>query len=262
MTERNHPPELYTTVGHVVLIDESGNGWLSSEGLPLNTIRSLWVSAGVGIEWAKRPELDAGIQAILKNRFRGRCEELKASSIRRYLPEESTIDDVAKEVASLVSSTGTRIWVAATRAGSRPMLSHPAKDHPEAKDIARQLLLETISGYATPRYYGPATWLLVWDIGDAGALSDFSASLRTFRNRVSGYALPTALTPVMLGGLSHEWSGIQIADLYANLALHYYGRSLSLPDAKEERAASFETTLMPTLMRDSFGKVVGWKIWR
>ena len=142
------------------------------------------------------------------------------------------------------------------------MLSHPDKDHPEAKDVARQLLLETISGYASPRYFAPATWLLIWDIGDAGALSDFSASLRTFRNRVSGYTLPTALTPVMLGGLSHEWSGIQIADFYANLALHYYARSLSLPDAKDERATAFETRLMPTLMRDSYGKMVGWKVWR
>jgi hypothetical protein len=246
-------------VTHVVLIDESGNGRLLPGG-PDPGVRSLWVTAGVAVEWDMRRTLDEAIKSILKRLFLGRCDELRAANIRRYLPEKYSVADVAREVADAVQKTASMVWISGTRAGAR-MFSHPLGERAEAKDIARQLLLETISGYAVPRYYAPESWLIVWDVADAGELADFSRTVATFRNRISGYPAPPALMPAMLGGLSHDWGGIQVADLYANFALHRFGRVKKLVGAKPERADAFDTVLAPTLKRDNAGKLVGLKFW-
>jgi hypothetical protein len=153
------------------------------------------------------------------------------------------------------------VWLTGTRAGSKPMLSHPKGRAAHPKEVARQLLLERISGYTTPRFFADGSWIAIWDVDDAGSLGEFSSSVAAFRNRVSGYSLPTTIVPSMLGGLSHEWSPLQIADVYANFALHRVGVDLNLPDAKVERAEAFTTFLEPSLKRDNSGKVVGWKIW-
>ncbi len=248
-------------VTHAVLIDESGNGRLIATGRPDPGIRSLWITAGVAVEWGMRGALDASVRGILQRLFLNRCDELRAANIRRYLPASYTVTDVAREVAAAVNAARAMIWVAGTRAGSH-MYSHPLGAGAEAKDIARQLLLETISGFAVPRYFDPETWIMIWDVADPGELADFSRAVASFRNRISGFRAPPALTPTMLGGLSHEWGGIQVADVYANFALHNVGMELGLVGAKRERAEAFENVLVPTLKRDNVGKLVGLKIWR
>lgn len=64
-----------------------------------------------------------------------------------------------------------------------------------------------------------------------GELAGSSHAVATFRIQelgVGGYPAPPALTPAMLGGLSHEWRGIQAAGLYANFALLRFGREMNL----------------------------------
>ena len=248
-------------VTHVVLIDESGNGRLIAPAQPDPSVRSLWVTAGVSIEWAQRAVLDGSVKEILDQLFLNRAPELRAANIRRYLPAQFSADDVARRVSEAVTAAHANVWVSAARAAS-PMYSHPLGKRAEAKDIARQLLLETISGYAVPRYYAPESWLMIWDVSYPGQLADFSRAVATFRNRISGYGAGPALTPTMLGDLSHEWGGIQVADVYANFGLHKLGVERGLEGAKRERADAFERFLLPTLKRDNEGKLVGWKVWR
>jgi hypothetical protein len=250
-----------TGITHVLLIDESGNGRLLADGSPDPGIRSLWVTAGVLVEWPNRSTLESDVRAVLRSLFLSRCSELRAANIRRYLPPNHTVNDVAQLISSAVQRSQAHVWVAGSRAGD-PMYSHPMGKHAEPKDIARQLLLETVCGYAVPKYFGPESWMMIWDVSDAGDLADFSRTVATFRNRISGYGAPPALIPRLLGGLSHEWGGIQVADLYANLALHKVGCDLGLVGAKRERADAFDRYLEPTLQRDTAGKSVGWKIWK
>lgn len=248
-------------LSHIVWIDESGNGRRTASGQPVVGIQSLWISVAVGFRWNQIPNVRARVETILRDRFRNRCSELKASHIRRYLPPEFSCDHVAFDVSQIVQELDGHVWITGTRAGSKVMFRHPKGEKAEAKDKTRQLLIERISGYASPRFFEPSTWVIVWDVDDAGSLGEFSAAVGAFRNRISGYPLPSAIAPYMLGALSHEWSPIQIADVYANFALHKVGIDLGLPDAKAERASAFAKYLHPTLQRDNSGKIVGWKIW-
>ncbi len=248
-------------LSHVVWIDESGNGKFAKDGMPVPGIQSLWVSAAVCFEWERLEAVSTGVQEILRDRFLNRCRELKASHLRRYLPAEYGPRDIGQDVARLVQSEGGHVWITGTRAGSQPMFSHPRGRGAEAKEKTRQLLIERISGYATPRFFEPGTWVMVWDVDDAGSLGEFSAAIAAFRNRVSGHPLPAAITPSMLGGLSHEWTPIQVADIYANFALHKIGIEQGLVDAKTDRATAFDEFLEPTLKRDRSGRRVGWKVW-
>ncbi len=250
-----------TGVSHVVLIDESGNGRRLPDGLPDPGVRSLWVTVGVALAWERRPFMDALIQGILRHRFDNRCDELRAANLRRYLPDQYDVAEVARDVAEAVVRSEAMVWVAGARAGARMPL--PAlRARAEAKDVARQLLLETISGFPVSRVQAPESWLMIWDVSDAGELADFSRTIRSYRDRISGFPAPPALAPVMVGGLSHEWGGIQVADLYANFALHRLGRDLGLGDAKLDRAEAFDTVLLPTLKRGRSGDPHGLRFWQ
>jgi hypothetical protein len=247
-------------ITNVVTIDESGIAKVDSTGAPIPGVNSLWVSCAVGFEWGRIPALDAGIQGILRTRLLNRCEELKAANLRRYLPAGTTVADVAADLAAIVSSVSAQVWICGTRAGCRPVPKFP-RPNPKPKDLVRQLLFERIGGYATPKYFPPDSWEVIWDLSETRELFDFSADLAAFKNLVTAYPLNLSIHRAILGGLSHDWAGIQIADVYANFALHKIGMGLGLPDAQADRAAAFDQFMEPTLKRDNAGKCVGWKYW-
>jgi hypothetical protein len=247
-------------ISHVLFIDESGRGQADRHGIPLNGVQSLWISAAVGIEWRRVKDLDDGVKDILRNRFLGRCSELKAFNLRRYLPSQFNAGDVASDLSGLAKRVGAHVWITCSRTGCPP-LPGMAGPRPLAKDVVRQLLLERVSGYATPKYFPNHSWLVVWDLSDVRELTDFSEDLAKFRNLHNYSQLNPAVYPALLGGLSHDWAGIQVADVYANFALHRYGQALGLPDFNIDRATAFEQHLRPTLQKDANGNEVGWKVW-
>lgn len=109
--------------------------------------------------------------------------------------------------------------------------------------------------------YEPAHWIIVWDVSDVQELGDFSRSVSEFRNAFSGEPRNDRLFPSVLGGLSHDWGGLQAADLLSNFALHFRGRELTFPDVNLDKAQAFETQLKPCLQATATGSVVGWKTW-
>lgn len=132
---------------------------------------------------------------------------------------------------------------------------------PKVKDVVRQLLLERINGLLVAGYHEPDHCLIIWDISDQQELEDFSASISEFRNAYDGTPRSERLAPAALGGLSHDWSRLQSADVIAHFALHYMGNKASLDGAKAEKARAFKQEFLPRLQRTSTGHLVGWKEW-
>jgi len=96
-------------------------------------------------------------------------------------------------------------------------------------------------------------WLLIWDITDQQELCDFSRTISRLRDTTYGAQPNNRLVPALLGGLSHDWSGLQAADLFANMALHRQGMALGLLGARAEKATAFRRHLEPCLQRDARG---------
>ena len=91
-------------------------------------------------------------------------------------------------------------------------------------------------------------------------MNDFSKSVATFRNAYSNQALNLRLAPAALGGLSHDWCGLQVADVVANYTLHKIGAAHGTPGTNPAKANDFDVHLYPCLQRSAAG-VVGWKVW-
>jgi hypothetical protein len=110
-------------------------------------------------------------------------------------------------------------------------------------------------------YHEPDHCLIIWDISDQQELQDFSASIAEFRNAYDGTPRSQRLVPAALGGLSHDWSGLQTADVVAHCALHYLGLQESLPGSRKEKAEAFRSKFLPRLQRSNKGELIGWKVW-
>jgi hypothetical protein len=179
-------------------------------------------------------------------------KEVKGSDAPHELSRGRTADDLASDLAALLREFDSHIWIVAA---SRQT------DGPTTKGAARQLVLERVNGFLNLGRYEPAQWIIVWDVSDVQELGDFSRSVSEFRNAYSGEPRNDRLFPAVLGGLSHDWGGLQAADLLSNFALHFRGRELKFPDVNLEKAQAFESHLMPCLQRTATGNVVGWKTW-
>ncbi len=242
-------------VSHVVFLDESG---LSRWG---NSIQSLWVSAAIAIPFERSRELDADVAAVRRASFRARVKELKGHLTKRSeLLSGVTPADVAQRAAALVSKFGAHAWVTATRLGC-PRPPGFTSSSPQAKEVARQLLLERVNGMLATGRYAPENWLMVWDLSQTEELYDLSAAVGLFANGITGAKIDPRLYPMVLGGLSHDWGGLQLADIYAHFALHKVGVDQRLPDANLSKADAFDVHIEPTLQRSSTGAVVGFKRW-
>jgi hypothetical protein len=250
-----------------LFVDESGEGRLFNPPRASDSKRCLWASAAVCVPWDSIAPLGVEIKALTKKNLTGNPPELKGFDLARQLRLGVTMDDVAKDVASAVKKVAAKIWIVVARpgAGDVPGLATIVQSishrNPLPKDNARQLLLERVNGYAVPRYHPSGSWLLVWDLSEAQELKDFSRSIVEFRNLAAGYALHDAIVPALLGGLSHDWAPLQIADLYANFALNQRAEELGYHDATASKADAFRNHLRGTLATDASGKLVGWKTW-
>jgi hypothetical protein len=245
-------PGPLVAVSHLVYIDESG---LSRAG---PSIQSLWTSAAVALPFERARDLQMDLDVVRAACFRRRVKEIKGQLIYRHeLLTGVTPSMVAAQVVAVFRKYDGHAWIVATRHGCAVPPGCPTPT-PLTKDIARQLLFERINGFLGTGRYAPANWLMVWDIGNVQELMDLSASVARFADGFSGAAIDPRLYPVMLGGLSHDWAGVQIADVFAHLALHKIGVDLNLPDAN---AAAFDAHVEPALQRDAGGRVVGLKRW-
>jgi hypothetical protein len=250
-----------------LFVDESGEGRLLNPLVPPESKRCLWVATAVCVPWDRIEPLSTEIRTVTKGNLTGNPVELKGFDLARRLRRERTMDDIAQDVGAAVSKFGAKVWIVAACPGVadvpglRAVVQHVSHRDPLAKDNARQLLLERVNGYAVPRYHPAGSWLLIWDLSEAQELKDFSQSIVEFQNLATGYALHTAIVPRLLGGLSHDWAPLQIADFYSNFALNQRAEELCFKDATPAKAAAFRNHLRGTLATDSTGKLVGWKTW-
>jgi|SRR5579875_784244 len=234
------------TISHVLFIDESGNGQ------PGNSVTSLWVTAALAVEFERARELNVRIDALRAQNFRSRLKEVKGSEVPHGLARGRTIDDLAQDLAAILLEFEAHIWIAAVCRQS---------DGPTTKLVARKFILERVTGFLNRGDYAPAHWLIVWDVSDVQELGDFSRSVSDFRNEFSGEPRNDRLVPCVLGGLSHDWGGLQAADLLSNFALHFRGHQMAFPVVNLEKARAFETHLKPLVQKTKKGDPVGWKAW-
>lgn len=239
---------------NVLYIDESGNGGFQGN------INSFWISVGVLIPMDEYQSIESGMEAIRVRYFRAHADEVKGSSVPHDMLRGTSVRDLAEDVGKLCDQVGAHIWVAGTRQGTTPPPSYPSDLSP--KNTARRLLLERINGYFDKGYAGNDDCIIVWDISDHTELKDFSKSVADFKNAFSNKGLCKSLAPAVLGGLSHDWKGLQIADIVSNFALHCVGRNIWLPDAKVEKSDAFKKSYYPRLQKDKgVTKGIGWKYW-
>ncbi|MGQ9587245.1 MAG: DUF3800 domain-containing protein [Thermoplasmata archaeon] len=248
------PLTAMVTYSHAIYIDESGNG------APTNDIHRYWVSVAISVAFDKTLTLDRGIDAIIASHFRPFVRELKGSFMPRYMLSTSSIADVAADLGALLDETEANCWVVASSHETRPPPAFGMRN-PKVKDIVRQLLLERINGFLVAGYHDPDHLLIIWDISDQQELQDFSASIAVFRNAYDGTPRSERLAPTALGGLSHDWSGLQAADVIAHCGLHYLGCQASLAGSKSEKAEAFRKQFLPRLQKSSKGDLIGWKVW-
>jgi len=242
------------TYSHAIYIDESGNG------APTADIHRFWVSVGVSVAFDRTRTLDDGIRTVVSKHFSPYIKELKGSAVTKYLRIGASVLDVAEDVGNILDDVGAHCWAVASSHGSNPPVNLHLP-HPRAKDIARQLLLERINGLLIAGYHHPDHSLIVWDISTQQELQDFSASIANFRNTYDGTPRSDRLAPAALGGLSHDWSGLQTADIIAHCALHYLGLQSSMAGSKVDKARAFKEHFLPRLQKDSKADLVGWKVW-
>ena len=202
----------------------------------------------------------------MKNRLmRNPQEELKGGIVPKHLLEGKTAEDVAIEIADIMKKYNMNAWITGTNRDfakntNRYFVPSNKKSGLQAKDVARELLLERISGYVKKQNQESHIYQLIWDLSDVSELIDYSAITSNYVDPHSGRALSPQIIPKILGALSHDWVELQIADILSNYALNHiaYGK---FPDADKDKSVAFKKHLFPLLARSARGiKGVGWKI--
>ena len=184
-----------------LFIDESGNAQ------PAKSVKSLWGTAALAVVVERARELNGRIDRLRTLNFRFRLEEVKGSEVPRGLARGRSIDNPAKDLAAIHRELGDRIWVVAVRRQS---------DGLATKRTARWLVLERVNGFLNRGDYEPARWITGCDVSDVQELGDFSRNISEFRNVSSAEPRSDRLVPSVLGGTSHDWGGLQSADLLSN----------------------------------------------
>ncbi|MBU0685907.1 MAG: DUF3800 domain-containing protein [Candidatus Thermoplasmatota archaeon] len=241
------------TYSDAIYIDESGSG------SPTDNIHRYWVSAAVSVAFDQTIDLDEGIRRILTSHFSPYIGELKGSSMSKYLHPTSTILEIVKDLGDVLDRTGAQLWGAAASFGSSPPRGLPTSN-PKPKDIARQMLLEEINARLLTGYHHPDHSLIIWDISERQELQDFSASIARFMSVRDETPRSERLVPAALGGLSHDWRGLQTADVIANCALHYLGHTASLTGSKTDKAEAFRTEFLPRMQKIESEDIIGWMV--
>lgn len=234
-------------------MDEAGLGAPPGHG-----INVWWVCAAVLTPLAKKRELDALVAKVRATHFRAGVREVKAKHVPGKLRPDTTADAALADLAQVVRAVDGHVWVTGTRHGVNRL---PGLESPQPKDIARDLLLSRLDGFLKTGAYAPGHLLLVWDLSHQQELHDFSHAIATYRGSWRREPLCERFAPALLGGLSHDWPGIQLADVFAHYAMHKAALARGTPQANPEKARAFDAHFEPLLQRTLGGKVVGWKIW-
>jgi hypothetical protein len=242
----------------IIFIDESGTGSNKQDK------NSLWVTAGILSMIDAHGTLTEDFLKMKERLMRNPSEEFKGSIVPKHLLEGKTETDVASEISILMRKYGMTAWITATnknyaqRKVGTFVPSNP-KNGLQAKDIARELLLERVSGYVNLQSNEPCVYQLIWDLSDVNELIDFSAITSEYVNPHNKRSLDPRIIPKILGALSHDWVELQIADVFSNFALNHIavGR---FTDADDKKSQAFKKYLRPMLARSAKGiNGVGWK---
>lgn len=243
----------------MVFIDESGAGTIKQDK------NSLWVTAGVLSRLDTHGTLTADFQEMKNRLMRNPMEEFKGSVVPKHLLEGKTAEDVAIEISELMKKYDMCAWITGTnrdfaQSCKKYFIPSNIKKGIQAKDVARELLLERVSGYVKNQNQEFYTYQLIWDLSDVSELIDFSAITSTYVDPHSKRALCLQIIPKILGALSHDWVELQIADVLSNFALNKIADG-KFPDADKEKSVAFKKYLYPRLTRSARGTVgVGWKL--
>ncbi|MGE0015219.1 MAG: DUF3800 domain-containing protein [Candidatus Methanomethylophilaceae archaeon] len=242
----------------IIFIDESGAGTIK-----LNK-NSLWVTAGILSMLDTHGTLTEDFQKMKEILMRNPSEEFKGSIVPKHLLEGKTENDVATEISNLMRKYEMTAWITATdrnyAQGSVGTFvpSNPKKGL-QAKDIARELLLERVSGYVNIQNNDSCVYQLIWDLSDVYELIDFSHVASNYVDPHNKRSLNPQIIPKILGALSHDWVELQIADVLSNFALNYIAMG-KFDDADREKSQAFKEHLYPMLARSSKRRDgVGWK---
>lgn len=240
-----------------IFIDESGTGSMRQNK------NNLWTSAGICVDSAQHDDLSERFYDMKKECMRHYEEEMKGIKIsKNHLNTGITADDVGRHVADIIKEFGLNVWVTATRwSPNLPTGKFIASNTSKGvlpKDIARELLMERISGYADMKRE-EGKYIIIWDLSDTQELDDFSRLIRAYVNPHSGKKVCPSIIPNILGGLSHEWPELQLCDIIANFALNYAADGI-FKDCDMVKSRAFKEHIFPNLMRGR-GKIVGvgWK---
>ena len=243
----------------MIFIDESGAGTIKQDK------NSLWVTAGILSRLDMHGTLTTDFQEMKNRLMRNPSEEFKGSIVPKHLLQNKTAEDVAFEISELMKKYDMTAWITGTNRmfaqnSGGCFVPSNEKRGLQAKDVARELLLERISGYAKIQDQEPCVYQLIWDLSDVSELIDYSAITSSYVNPHSGKALNPQIIPKILGALSHDWVELQIADVLSNFALNYIANG-KFSDADIEKSVAFKKYLYPRLARSIRGTSgVGWKL--
>ena len=229
-----------------VFIDESGTG------SKCRGKANYWVSVGVLANIDDHNSITADLLELKKKTMRLYNKEMKGTDrSANHMNPGVTKENVAERLSELIKKHKLEITVTATNMSPRlnALISKftPSNEKKglQAKDVSRELLLERISMMAENTSHVGRTQIIIWDLSDVGELTDFSKITESYQNPHSLKKLHSTIIPHVLGGLSHEWAELQIADLVSNYAINYIARNES--DADPEKSKAFKKHLYPVL---------------
>ena len=253
----HEPSRLDSTMpdySHAIFIDESGNGSDTDD------INKYWVSAAIAIPFERMESIDEKVKSILKSNFRSNIREIKGADIPHGLNQGKSTTDVARDVGNLVEENRLNCWIVGSHQGVNPPTGL-SQSNPMVKEIVRHLLLERINHSLHTTFPGDTSYMTIWDISDQQDLQDFSRSVSAFNDLYRNTPRSKRMVPAVLGGISHDWSGLQIADILANYGLHHICVIDGSPGGRKNKADDFGLYLKPRLQRDARNDPLGWKRW-
>lgn len=224
---------------HAIYIDESGNG------APVSGIQSYWVTAAIALPFSILENLDFDAKSLLSRFFRPGEKELKGKDMPNHLQGGISIDDVMNAVAGIIVGFNANVWISYAHNDWMNSKRSDCTERLMTKALSRRTMFELINNDLNADKEGIDQYLIVWDIPDQQELEDFSRSITAFRNEHSGKWLNPRLASAILGGLSHDWSALQIADLVAHCAIHEVGTLSRMSDANPIKALSFRSHIEP-----------------
>lgn len=176
-----------------------------------------------------------------------------------------TKQNVAEELGAIIRRNGLKVIVTACNYSYKLNTLNnyvPSNDskglHP--KDVAREMLMEKASSIIIREMkMDEMTLLLVWDISDEEELATYSKTIKLYQLKHNNKMMIGAIIPQLLGGLSHDWVELQIADLISNFAINYIADG-KYDDADREKSDAFRKFIYPNLCKNSNGIIDGYGI--